>query len=133
MGIESSNYQGPTTIVSLLPQRAPDLGIETMSLIVHLPQYTQMDDDYMGAARLMTVLSSLYDIPRDESYIKKAEEQLEQISLALDKNPQMKSIVEQMETRYEARANKRKEEETPRLSPEIERFLTEMERRFREK
>ena len=131
-GIESSDYQGPTTFTYLISQRAPDMGIETMSLIVHLPQYTQMDDDYMGAARLMTVLGSLYDIPRDESYIKKAEQQLEQISLALDKNPKMKSIVEQMEARYEARVNKKREEETPRLSPEVERFLTEMERRFRE-
>jgi len=133
MGIESSDYQGPTTFTYLISQRAPDMGTDTMSLIVHLPQYTQMDDDYMGASRLMAVLGSLYDIPKDESYLKKAEQQLEQISLALDKNPQMKSIVEQMETRYEARINKRKEEETPRLSPEVEKFLTEMERRFREK
>ncbi len=52
--------------------------------------------------------------------------------MALEKNPQLKSIVEQLETRYEARVNKKKEEETPRLSPEVEKFLTEMEKRFRE-
>jgi len=132
MGIESSEYRGPTTFTYLISQGAPDMGIETMSFIVHLPQYTQMDDDYMGTTRLMEVLGSLYDIPRDESYIKKAEQQLEQISVSLEKNPQMKSIIEQLETRYEARANRRKEEETPQLSPEVERFLTEMERRFRE-
>ncbi|MBA7674611.1 hypothetical protein ES703_82831 [subsurface metagenome] len=132
MGIESSDYRGPTTFTYLISQGAPDMGIETMSFIVHLPQYTQMDDDYMGATRLMEVLGSLYDVPRDESYIKKAEQQLEQLNLALDKNPQLKATIEQLETRYEARVNKRKEEETPRLSPEVETFLTEMERRFRE-
>ncbi|MFC1862234.1 PAC2 family protein, partial [Chloroflexota bacterium] len=66
-GVESSDYQGPTTITYLISQRAPDMGIETMSLIVHLPQYTQLDEDYMGAARLMKLLSSLYGLPVDDS------------------------------------------------------------------
>lgn len=132
MGIESSDYQGPTTITFLVSQRAADMGIGTMSLMVHLPQYTQMDNDYMGVVRLMEILGSLYNLPMDETYIKKADEQLEQISVALDKNPQLKATIEQLETNYEARAQKRKEETTPRLSPEVERFLREMERRFRE-
>lgn len=133
MGIESSNYQGPTTIVSLLPQRAQDLGIETMSLIVHLPQYTNLDDDYMGTVELMKMLGSLYDLPMDRTYVQKAEQQLEQINAALDKNPQLRSIVKQLEAHYETRATrKREEKETPQLSPEVERFLMEMDKRFRE-
>ncbi|MDO8686984.1 MAG: PAC2 family protein [Dehalococcoidales bacterium] len=129
----ASNYQGPTTIASLIPQRAQDMGIETMSLIVHLPQYTKLDDDYMGTARLMKVLSSLYDLPVDTTYIERAEQQLLQINLALDKNPQLKAIVAQLETHYDARGMRRqKEEETPRLSPEVEKFLMEMDKRFRE-
>ncbi len=132
LGIESSDYQGPTSITTLIPQRASDMGIETMSLVVHLPQYTQVDEDYMGVARLMKLLSSLYGFPVDDTYIKKAEQQMEQINLALDKNPQLKAIVEQLETHYESRTKKRKEEEPPRLSPEIEKFLMEMDKRFRE-
>ncbi|MFC1990100.1 PAC2 family protein [Chloroflexota bacterium] len=132
LGIESSDYQGPTSITTLIPQRAADMGIETMSLIVHLPQYTQVDEDYMGAARLMKLLSSLYGFPVDDTYTKKAEQQLEQINLALDKNPQLKTIVEQLETHYESRTTRKKEEEPPRLSPEIEKFLAEMDKRFRE-
>jgi len=132
LGIHSSDYQGPSTITFLVSQRAPDLGIETMSLIVHLPQYTQMDEDYMGAVRLMQVLSSLYDLPVDEAYIKKAEQQLEQINLALDKNPQLKTTIEQLETHYQARTQSQPEEQKPELSPEVEKFLSEMEKRFRE-
>ncbi|MFC2021902.1 PAC2 family protein [Chloroflexota bacterium] len=132
MGIERSDYQGPTTIVSLVSQRASDIGMETMGLVVHLPQYTQQEEDYIGTVRLMKVLGSLYDLPMDEAYIEKAERQREQISAALDKNPQLKAIVEQLESHYDARAERRKEEETPRLSPEVEKFLTEMDRRFRE-
>ena len=132
LGIGSSDYQGPTTITFLISQHAPDMGIETMSLIVHLPQYAQLDEDYMGTVRIMEVLGSLYGIPADKAYIRKAEQQLEQISAAVNKNPELKAIVEQLETRHEARTEKRKEEETPRLSPEIEDFLSEMEKRFRE-
>ena len=130
-GIESSDYQGPTSISFLISQRAPEMGMETMSLIVHLPQYTQTDEDYMGTVRIMNVLGPLYDIPIDETYIERAERQREQINAALDKNPQLKAIVKQLETHYEARTE-RKKEETPRLSPEVERFLAEMDRRFRE-
>ncbi|MFC2056035.1 PAC2 family protein [Chloroflexota bacterium] len=131
-GIESIEYQGPTSINFLISQRAPEIGMETMSLIVHLPQYTQMDEDCMGAVRIMSVLSSLYKLPVDETYIEKAEQQREQINIASDRNPQLKVIVEQLESHYEARTEKKKEDGTPRLSPEVERFLAEMDQRFRE-
>ena len=103
-----------------------------MTLIVHLPQYTEMDEDYMGAVRIMEALGSMYQLPLDEGYNRKAEQQLEQISVALDKNPELKAIVEQLESHYEAGTKRSKEEEKPKLSPEIERFLIEMDRRFRE-
>jgi len=130
--VGGSDYEGPTTFTYLISQRAPDRGIESMSLIVHLPQYTQLEQDYAGAARLTAVLGSLYDIPVDDNYAKKAEQQLEQIQAAMEKNPQLKNIVEHLETRYDERARQSKGEETTRLSPEIEKFLNEMERRFRE-
>ncbi len=132
LGIGSSAYQGPTSITTLIPQRASEIGIETMSLIVHLPQYTQLDEDYMGTLRLMEVLGSLYNLTIDEAYVKKAEKQLQQISMALDDDPRLKATIEQLENHYETQANRRKEEETPRLSPDVEKFLSEMERRFRE-
>jgi hypothetical protein len=60
LGIKPSDYEGPTTFAFLITQRAPEMGIEPMSLIVHLPQYTQLDEDYAGCVRLMGVLGSLY-------------------------------------------------------------------------
>lgn len=133
-GIESSDYQGPTSITSLVSQRANEMGIETMSLIVHLPQYTQADEDYMGTVRLMQVLGSLYNLPVDAAHLEKAEKQLEQINLALEKNSQLKATLEQLETYYDERTRdkKKKVEGTPKLSPEVENFLSEMDKRFRE-
>ncbi len=131
-GIEPSDYQGPTTITFLVSQSAAKMGIETMSLIVHLPQYTQLDESYMGAAPLMQMLGSAYNLPGDQTYLEKAEEQLEQLDLALDNNPQLKAAVAQLETYYDTRAKRQKEKEAPPLSPEVEKFLREMERRFRQ-
>ncbi|MFC2025542.1 hypothetical protein ACFLTG_03995, partial [Chloroflexota bacterium] len=118
---------------ALLSWRAANVGIETMSLIVHLPQYAQMEEDYIGTVALMRVLTSLYDVTMDEAYVTKAEQQLEQINMAVEKNPELiKSIIQQLETHYEERATREKGEGMPPLSPEIEKFLSEMERRFKE-
>ena len=57
--IGSSNYQGPTSLTSQLTDRArQEVGVETLSLIVHLPLYLKLDDDYAGAAPTLKVLSS---------------------------------------------------------------------------
>ena len=127
-----SNYQGPTTITSLIGQEASARGVETMTFIVHLPQYTQMEEDYMGTVPMMEIISPLYSVPVDQSYIAKAEKQMGQVDSALDKNPQLKQIVEQLESHYDARAARKLEEEMPQLSPEVETFLAEMDRRFSE-
>jgi hypothetical protein len=133
LGVESSNYQGPTTILSQVIQRAPDMGMETMSLIVHLPQYTQLDEDYSGAVRLMEMLGLLYGIPADEAYYSKAKEQLDEVNQALDRNPQLKAIVREMESSYEERLETRREERPPpHLSPEVEKFLSDLERGFKD-
>jgi len=48
------------------------------------------------------------------------------------KDPQLKPIVAQLETYYDARTRREKEDEMPRLSPEVERFLREIDGRFRQ-
>ena len=131
-GVLPSDYQGPTTIAFLISQRAPELDIETTSLIVHLPQYTQFEKDYMGRVRLMEVLGSLYNIPMDETDIERAEQQRKQISAAIERDPELKAMVAKLESYYEARTRRGKEEEMPRLPPEVEKFLRELDRRFRE-
>lgn len=131
-GIEASKYQGPTTITTLITQQAPALGIDTMSLIVHLPQYTQLEEDYTGAARLMDIISSIYGIPVDSDYYEKAQHQAEEVNQVLDKNPQLKALVSELEAQYRQSPLSGSQNLQPPLSPEIENFLTDMEKRFRE-
>jgi predicted ATP-grasp superfamily ATP-dependent carboligase len=125
-------YKGPTSICFLISQKAPDMGMEAMSLIVHLPQYTQMQEDYNGAARLMRILSSIYGIPVDQSIENNALHQMEQINTALDGNPQLKSIVKQLEDLHDNKSDNIEDLSATELSPEVEKFLAEMDRRFRE-
>ena len=130
LGVQPSDYEGPTTIAVLISQEAPKYKIEVVTLIVHLPQYVRLEEDYIGALRLLELLCSLYHLPLNlEEVRRKAEMQRGELSLAVDKEPQLKPIVEQLEMSYETRVN-RVEQEQPKLSPDIEKFLRDVTKRF---
>ena len=132
LGIKSSGYQGPTSIAVLISQEAPERGIDTMSAIVHLPQYAQLEEDHFGELRLLEMLGDFYDFPIDFEQIKKeAERQYEEITLAVNKSSEAREMVTQLEAYYDSRASSAElEEESPRLSPEVERFLWDIDKRF---
>lgn len=127
-----SDYEGPTTIAYLISQMASEAGMETLSLIVHLPTYLVMENDYRGKKRLMEVLSLLYDLPLAEEDADKARAQQEQVSRVADQyvqqEPSYRMILNQLEAYYDSRVGQRKEE--TRLSPEVERFLRDLGKRF---
>jgi len=132
LGISESKYQGPTSICALISQKAAGWGAENATMIVNLPQYTQLEEDYMGALRLQEIIAALYGIPVSEETMNRARRQREQINAAVVDNTQVQEILEQLEETYDQRANKKEEdEEPPTLSPQVEEFLREMERRFR--
>lgn len=137
LGVHSGRYEGPTTICSLISQEVAGWGGETMTMIVSLPQYTQLDDDYIGTMRLQEILGSLYGFALPEESIHQAQLQREQINEAVDANPQVQEIVEHLEHSYDNRAGHLGDDEEddtdepPPLSPQVEDFLREMERRFR--
>lgn len=130
LGVQSSDYEGPTTIAILISEEAPKYGIEVMSLIVHLPQYTGFEEDYAGVLRLLEILCSLYRLPINlEETKRKAERQYGQLSLAMGRDPGAKRIVEELEAHYEARLSKERKK-APKLSLEIESFLRELGHRW---
>jgi flagellin-specific chaperone FliS len=100
-----------------------------MSLMVHLPQYTELEHDYMGELALLKILSMLYDFPVGESEKHKAEKQYAEIDEVVKANRKLKSALAQLEASYDARAEDHKED-LPQLSSEVENFLKEMENRF---
>jgi hypothetical protein len=131
-GVSSSAYQGPTTICSLITQEAGELGIETVSLMVRLPQYTQLEKDYTGQVRLLEVLRGFYGIPIDEEILRRARQQIKDIDVEVNRSRKLKEVVNHLETYYDAQSVTKQKDETLPLSPEVESFLKEMENRFKQ-
>lgn len=122
-GALRSDYQGPTTITAVITQKAPEMGIETMWLIVSLPQYVAVEEDFLGKIRLMEILNLLYNIPVDKRDFEKAAAQYRMINEKMEKSPDLKNLVAQLETIYEVRIRQKEGETAPKLSPEIEEML----------
>ena len=133
LGVHGGRYEGPTSICSGITQRMADLGSETMTAIVSLPQYTQLDDDYIGTLRLQGILAALYGFTLPDETIHQAELQRDHLNEAVNTDPQVKEIVDQLEASYDLRdgAADPEDGDSPALSPQVEDFLREMERRFR--
>ena len=109
--IQQSNYQGPTSITSLIGIEAAKIGIEAMTFLVRLPHYAQLDEDYAGVARLTQILCEMYDLPGHLVDSERGQRQYQQIDTALTRNPQARKLVEQLEASYDAAAQERTEGE----------------------
>ena len=127
-----SGYNGLTSYLSLIEQYVAQIGLEALSLIVHIPGYLTLDDDYRGEKRLMEVIGSLYGLEMPQEVVDKSREQedrfRQQSEQLLEEQPELRAILKQLEDNYDARVNARKE--VTRLSPEVEKFLKELNERF---
>jgi hypothetical protein len=131
-GIQQSSYQGPTSITSLIGIEAAKIGIEAMTFLVRLPHYAQLDEDYAGVARLVEILSGMYDLPAHLVDSERGQRQYQQIDTALTRNPQARKLVQQLEASYDAAAQEKAGESPTALHPEVESFLREMNERMGE-
>jgi len=122
-GALSSHYQGPTTITILITQKAQELDIETSWFIVSLPQYVVLGEDYVGKLRLMEILNLLYHIPIGKRDFEMALEQRSLISQKVERTPELKNLLPQLETMYEIRVKTKEGEKMPKLSSEMEEIL----------
>ena len=129
--LRRSNYQGPTTIMNLVSEGVDRMEIETINFMVHLPQYLQLEEDYTGASRMIECISSVYaNIPADLAPLRRGQRQYRELSSAVERNSELKSLIEQMEAYYDAQQEEEEAEAAGvsevNLSPEIERFLSEL-------
>jgi hypothetical protein len=133
--LRRSTYQGPTTIMNLVSEGIDKMEIETINFMVHLPQYLQLEEDYTGASRMIEVLSSVYaNIPADLAPVRRGQRQYRELSSAVEKNSELKQLIQQMEAYYDAQLDsedaKPEEPAAVDLSPEIEQFLSELGQRM---
>ena len=132
----SSTYQGPTTIMNLLNEGIDRAEIESINFMVHLPQYVQLEEDFTGASRMLEVLSSVYDtIPADLAPVRRGQRQYRELNATVERNSELKQLIQQMEAYYDAQLDSEESSETEQappasLSPEIEKFLSELGERL---
>ena len=133
--IGKSRYQGPTSMTSQISERIfSDLHLETLSLMVHLPLYLKLDDDFAGSARILKILSELYGFNTILPEVEMGEKQYDQVNPAMIDNPQLKDMVERFERESDTDdgdgsddgRGQEADSSGVSLSPEIEQFLSEI-------
>ena len=124
-------YQGPTSIVNLVGEALEAANVQTSSLMAHLPQYVQLDEDYMGASRLLDVLSFACDMPRSLADATRGSQQYQEIDRAVAQNKDLPKLIGQLEAYYDKMTGgaEEREEETS-FSPEVAEFLKAMGERL---
>lgn len=135
-------YQGPTSIMNMVGERLVAQGVESMMLMARLPHYVELEADFAGRTKMLQVLSTLYNFPPEYAQSRRDTQQYERVSSEMSRNPQIKSLVERLESDYDARRGRRQqqppeaehredreetseESQTP-LPPSVEQFLGEL-------
>ena len=121
-----NTYQGPTSIVNLVNEALTQMEIPTASLMVHLPQYVQLDEDHLGAARLTEVLCAVYGFPSSLADPNRGQQQYLDMGRAVESNPEVRNLIQQLETYYDRVLAAPIPEDDVSFSPEMEKFLKEM-------
>jgi predicted ATP-grasp superfamily ATP-dependent carboligase len=135
-GVRDSNYEGPTTIMAILGASGPSLGIETTTMILQLPAYAQVERDYMGLEALLNLLSSLYGFTLDLDPVREeAERQRQALDETAQEDARLQVWLRELELAYDMEAKQQQAEETgdtTPLSPELEKFLHDVQNRWSE-
>ena len=132
-GVRESNYEGPTTILAIMCASGPSLGIETASIILQLPAYAQVERDYMGLQASLELLTNLYGLELDIDPVREeADRQRQALDETAAEDTRLQVWLKELELAYdmEARQQPESEPEVPPLSPSLERFLHDVERRW---
>ena len=123
-----STYQGPTSIVNMVTDLLADKEVVSTSLMAHLPQYMQLDEDHMGSARIVEILCAMYDLPRSLSDTARGERQYEDVNRAVEGNSEVRSLITRLESYYDRvlASEEEEEEDAVELAPDLEQFLREV-------
>ena len=122
VGVRPSDYEGPTTITYLVSNALDAADIETRIFVVHLPQYFQVEEDFTGTARLMTIMCTLYGLPIRLADSERGRQQYASLQNIVTDTSEVAGLLERLEERYD-RENNPDSEPTSELSPMVEEFL----------
>lgn len=123
-------YEGPTSILNVINDRLEKLGIVNTSLMLQLPHYAQLEEDFSAAAAMLEAVGEIYGLApeiaeRTAAYEARGNMQHEQLDRMVANDPELRALVAGAESAYDAEYPAAVDD-GPRLSPEIERFLGEV-------
>jgi proteasome assembly chaperone (PAC2) family protein len=102
LGFEDVAYEGPTGIVGVLHNACRERGMSASSLWAAVPHYAAAVPNPKAALALVHQLEALIDIVVDSSELEEAAIAFEeQVSEAVEANPEIKEMVEQLEARQD--------------------------------
>ena len=119
-------YQGPTSIMNSVTEELQKQGTEIINFMVHLPHYLNLEEDYAGTARIMEVLSALYNLPSHLAETERGQSQYLEVGSQVAHNSQVKALITQLEEYYDGQQTPESVQEEPTLAPDVEQFLREI-------
>ena len=87
--------------MNLVTKALTEQEVATTSLMAHLPQYLQLDEDHMGASRLMEVLCAVFGFPSSFTDRTRGEQQYKELGRAVENNSDVKNLITQLESYYD--------------------------------
>lgn len=103
VGVRSSSYEGPTSIIAMATEEARRRGVEVLSLLVQLPPYARLDEDHKGHQALLRYLGTLYEWDVDlDSISETGDSQYAELDRATQVDRQMRGIVRRLEEAYDS-------------------------------
>ena len=98
LGLQSSNYEGPTGIVGVLHSACAQAGMPSASLWAAVPHYVAAAPNPKGALALVRKLEGLVGVSVDASELETAAADYErQVNLAVQSDPDVQAFVERLE------------------------------------
>jgi proteasome assembly chaperone (PAC2) family protein len=130
LGLNRTNYEGPTGIVGVLHASCQQAGLPSASLWASVPHYVAAAPNPKAALALVRKLESLVGVTVDASELETAAADYErQVSLAVQSDPDVQAFVE----RLEKAAAEEEEEEGPQELPSGDVIAREFQRFLRQR
>jgi proteasome assembly chaperone (PAC2) family protein len=127
LGLELSDYEGPTGIIGVLSWECDRVGFPVVSMWASVPHYVAEPPNPKGTLALLTRLEDVLNLPIDSGdLLQEAENWVEQVNELVADDPDISSYITALE--------ERRDEATPppsgdTIAAEFERYLRRRDRR----
>ncbi|HEY1457077.1 MAG TPA: PAC2 family protein [Solirubrobacteraceae bacterium] len=127
LGLQTSDYEGPTGIIGVLHSACAQAGIPSASLWASVPHYVAAAPNPKAALALVRKLESLVGVSVDASELERAAGDYErQVGLAVQSDPEVQAFVERLEQAAESEQQPLSPDELPSgdlIARDFQRFL----------